>query len=179
MIGIKNPGRQSGAGGENSSTVSIQPSAAVVNRDTMSFLTNTALSDLSEKEFNILANHIRTANAGIRWIYNPENFQGAYFFERCFLSTIIASARIPRSITPERLLIPIHQRMLNCLFQLQERGIRANGDRLAALLEVSGKDHSIDIQEYVREVTNMIGVRQPAAYFAGELLKLALERTYG
>jgi hypothetical protein len=134
------------------------------------------MADLTHEEFKALVAEVRGYNRRHPLGYDPREFQGAYYYERGFLSCLIAGAAIPLGITPDTLLIPRHRVILEVVRELAEAGIRGNPEALITWLSKTGTLEKAGGAEYVREIEGMTGIAAALSKFTLEIRRLALER---
>jgi hypothetical protein len=134
------------------------------------------MADLTLEEFRSIADMVRGYNRRHPLRYDPREFQGAYYYERCFLSCLIAGAAIPPGIIPDILLIPRHRVILKAIRELSETGIQGNLKALTTWLGKTGTLKKAGGEEYVREIKGIIGIPSALSEFILEIRRLALER---
>ncbi|MDR2095487.1 MAG: hypothetical protein LBP76_08210 [Treponema sp.] len=108
--------------------------------------------------------------------YDPRDFQGAYYYERCLLSCLLAGAAIPAGITAETLLIPRHKVIFEAIRELAGMGIRGNIGAVVTWLDKIGLLEKAGGEDYVWEVESVIGIPSAVTAFAVEVRRLALAR---
>jgi hypothetical protein len=134
------------------------------------------MRELSSEEFEALAAEVRSYNQQHRSVYNPQDFRGVYYYERCFLSCLLTGAVIPTGITTETFLIPRHKVIFEAIRELSATGIRGNVRALITWLDKIGFLKKAGGEGYLWEVESVIGIPSAVTAFAVELRRLALVR---
>jgi replicative DNA helicase len=134
------------------------------------------MAELSLGEFKILAAEVRRENRKYRFTYNRRTFEGAYYYERCFLSCLLAGAAIPKGITVDLFSIPRHRLIFEALRGLEALGIRNNTEALVTWLDKAGILEKARGEAYIQGIRFVINVPSAVTAFAVELRRLALAR---
>jgi hypothetical protein len=137
---------------------------------------------MTDEEFRALAAEVRRRGRRTRFTYDPREFQGAHYWERGFLSCVIAGAAIPDGITGDYFRVPRNRVIFSGLAALQEKGITdlrktgiyAKYDLLTALLKATGHHEAAGGENYLREIESMIGIPSAIRGFTTGLLRLNL-----
>ena len=116
-----------------------------------------------------------------RFYYDAREFSGAYYWERGFLSCVIAGAKIPPEITVDCLMAPWNRLIFSALREIEklgivdvrDRGVHAKLKPLLAFLRETG-NLAPDFERYVRGCENMIGIPSAIGGFTLGLLRLRL-----
>jgi hypothetical protein len=171
MIQKKSPGPAVSGADERASKLSANNIPLFTSNDKHGFMAN-----LSQAEFEALAAGVRRENRKYSFVYNRRQFKGAYYYERCFLSCLLAGAAIPKGITAQTLLIPRHRIILEAICKLEVLGIRGNLEALLVWLKFSGLLKKAGGGDYIREIESVVGVPSAITAFAVEIRRLVLER---
>jgi hypothetical protein len=130
-------------------------------------------SEMSREESAALCGEFRRRNAGIRFRYDPREFEGLQYWERGFLSSVIAGAKIPYGITPDSFKIPRNKIIFQTLWELEKLNLAGIG-LLTVFLRETGRLEAAGGENYLSAIENMIGVPSAVRSFAPGLLRLNL-----
>jgi hypothetical protein len=111
--------------------------------------------------------------AGIRFRYDPREFQGRRYWERGFLSCLIAGAKIPPQITPDLFRVPRNRVIFQAFLELEKLDI-GGIEELAVFLRESGRLEAAGGETYLREIETMIGIPFAVRRFTLGLLRFNL-----
>lgn len=130
-------------------------------------------SEVTRAEFEALAAEVRRQNAGIRFRYDRRNFQGHHYWERGFLSCVIAGAKIPAEITRDSFKISRNKIVFQALRELEKLNL-AGIEALTVFLRETGRLEAAGGKDYLSGTESMIGVPSAVRGFALGLLRLNL-----
>jgi hypothetical protein len=135
-------------------------------------------SDLAPEEFRFTASYIRYQNRRymdslyLDW----REFNGAWYWERGFLSCAIAGAKMPEEITVDCFKLPWNRIIFEALHLIRSNtsiaaGTEAEYSLLTAYLSLNDCfDQSF--KDYLTEIRNMIGIPSAVYAFAVKIIEL-------
>jgi hypothetical protein len=129
------------------------------------------ISELSDTKLAEWKRHLRETVPPMR--FDPREFCGAAYYERGFLSCVIAGAKMPASITADCFRIPWNRAIFEALRILDGLGM-SGASALTVYLRESGNLGSAGGEEYIQRVAAMVGIRSAEPYFRKQLLRLRL-----
>jgi hypothetical protein len=169
--GPAGPDTHPGAGLDDTSNVQrINQNVNEYNR-----LSGIPFAEMSRTESLALCAETRRRQAGIKYRYDSRLFEGAAYYERGFLSCIIAGAHIPDLITRENFVIPWNQTIFQALQFMESADIKGI-EALLNCLDILGCLEAAGGEKYVREAEEMIGIPSAVTGFALGLMELSLRR---
>jgi len=107
--------------------------------------------------------------------YDARLFQGAHYWERGFLSCVMAGADIPDAVTPECFRMPFNRVIFEALCSIKHKPdsvLCGKYDLLVSLLKATGKLDSAGGEAYALEIRDMIGVPGAVYAFAVKIIEL-------
>jgi hypothetical protein len=128
---------------------------------------------MSREESLALCVEVRRRLAGTRLRYDPREFQGRRYWERGFLSCVIAGARIPSRITPDFFRVPRNRVIFEALRELEKLGM-AGIEGLTVFLRETGGLEAAGGEIYLQEIETTIGIPSAIRGFAVGILRLNL-----
>jgi hypothetical protein len=131
------------------------------------------MADLTPEEFQSVAAEDRGYNRRLPLRYDPREFQGRYFWERGFLSTVIAGGGIPTAITPNLFTVPWNRVIFQAAQELEKLDM-SGADVFITLLRETGTLEKAGGEDYVREIEGMVGIPSAVQSFTIGLLRLNL-----
>jgi len=118
--------------------------------------------------------NVKQKSKGV-YIFDPRQFQGAYYWERGFLSCVIAGAEIPDTIKLEHFRMPFNRVIFQALRVIKcgpGHGLFVKYNLLVSLLKATGNFEKAGGETYLVEIRDMIGVPSAAYAFAVKLVEL-------
>jgi hypothetical protein len=136
-------------------------------------LSSLPFSKMTREESLTVCAEVRRRLAGIRFRFDLREFQGRHYWERGFLSCVIAGGKIPGEIAGDCFKIPRNRLIFEALRELERLGM-AGPKALAVLLRETGQLEAAGGEDYVRDIESMIGVPSAIRGFALGILRLHL-----
>jgi len=109
------------------------------------------------------------------YYYDPRQFRGAHYWERGFLSCVIAGADIPGAITVKHFKMPFNKVIFEVLYAIKcdpGPGLFAKYNLLLLLLKATGNLEKAGGEAYISEIRDMIGVPSAVYAFAVKIVEL-------
>ena len=145
---------------------------------------NKPFSELSRSDasyvLNTIRGEIKQINKKVKTVYDPRQFRGAWYWERGFLSCVMAGAKIPEAITADCFRMHWNRIIFEGLYSLRKAGLPKIGwfeeySLLTALLSHTLSDRfDQSFKDYILEIRDMIGVPGAVYPFAVKVLELCL-----
>jgi hypothetical protein len=106
------------------------------------------------------------------YYYDPREFMGPWYWERGFLSCVIAGAEIPKEITPGHFKMPFNRKIFEALQAIPPSDPPRS--RYGLVVALLSRDTPLDpyFEDYLENVEGMIGVPGAAHAFAAKLIEL-------
>jgi replicative DNA helicase len=107
--------------------------------------------------------------------YDRRQFQGCRYWERGFLSCIMAGADIPELITRDHFCMPFNRVIFEALRAIKCRpgaDLYAKYNLLVSLLKATGNFENAGGKAYLEEIRDMIGIPSAVHAFAAKLVEL-------
>jgi hypothetical protein len=130
-------------------------------------------SKMTREESGALCAEARRRNAGLRFRYDPREFEGRHYWERGLLSCVIAGGKIPPRITLDFFKIPRNKIIFQGLQELERLGLSGAG-ALTTFLRETGRLEAAGGEPYLLDIERMIGIPSAIRGFAIGLLRLNL-----
>jgi hypothetical protein len=134
-------------------------------------LSSLPFSAMSREESGALCAETRRRLAGIRFRYDPREFQGHHYWERGFLSCVIAGAAIPDGVTEDCFRVPWNRVIFQALRDLERLDVTGI-EALTVFLRETGWLDDASKEDYLSGIESMIGMPSAVSGFALGLLRL-------
>ena len=132
-------------------------------------------TELTADDARFLFNKIKKENKNRKDRYDPRQFRGAGYWERGFLSCVMAGAKIPDVITPDHFRMPWNKIIFEALRLIRldpaKTGMFEKYDLLVAFLS-QNPHFDQNFKDYVTGIRDMVGVPSAVYAFAERLLML-------
>jgi len=115
-----------------------------------------------------------TKNINRKFYFDHREFRGAYYWERGFLSCVMAGAEIPAAIAAEHFRMPWNRAVFEALRSISALPPESERERFALLSALLARHPWFDgnFKAYLSEIRDMIAVPSAAHAFAAKLVEL-------